>query len=348
MTGPQITVDLGAYRRNLVRIQTRVAPAGLMAVVKADAYGHGLVPIARAAVDAGVGWIGLLDIESGLRLRRAGIHEDVAIFAWLLAPAEDYGAAIAAKIDLGVSTVAQLEQIAAADGRIPARVHLKIDTGLHRNGADASDWPVLVSRALELDTRVELVGLWTHIAEASDSEDTAAIDRFHDAIGVAQGLGAAVTVRHLAASAASFYRADARFDLVRVGAFSYGIPPGSGATAESLGLEPVMSLCAPIYSVHNGIAEVAIGSGDGISSAAADSMQVSITGTRYPIVAVSLDSLAVAVGTATVSCGEMAVVFGSGSVGEPTIQEWGDALGTIGEEIATRLSPRIPRHYVTS
>jgi alanine racemase len=345
VSGAEATIDLAAYRRNLDRIRTRVAPAGLMAIVKADAYGHGLLPIARVAVDAGVGWIGSLDIATGLRLREAGIHDDVAIFAWLLGPAEDYARAIEAGIDLGVSTVDQLDRIAAVGSAGRARVHLKIDTGLHRNGADAAQWPPLVRRALELDERVELVGVWTHIAEASDAEDSDAIEQFHAAIAVAQGLGAAFSVRHLAASAASFARADARFDLVRVGAFSYGISPGGGVTAASLGLEQVLTLAAPVMAVNDGLAIVATGFGDGVPGSAAGAMEVAIAGTRYPIVSVDVDSLEVAVGVAPVQPGDAAVLVGPGARGEPTLQEWGDALGTIGEEIVTRLSPRIPRRY---
>jgi alanine racemase len=346
VTGAEATIDLAAYRRNLDRIRTRVAPAGLMAIVKADAYGHGLLPIARVAVDAGVGWIGSLDIVTGLRLRKAGIHDDVAIFAWLLGPAEDYARAIEAGIDLGVSTIDQLDQIAGVGAAGRARVHLKIDTGLHRNGADAADWPALVRRALELDDRMELVGVWTHIAEASDAEDTDAIEQFHEAVAVAQGLGAAFTVRHLAASAASFDRADARLDLVRVGAFSYGISPGGGVTPASLGLEPVMTFTAPVRAVNNGMALIAAGFGDGVPGSAAGAMELAIGGTRYPIVSVHLDSLEVAVGTASVRRADTAVLFGPGSSGEATLQEWGDTLGTIGEEIVTRLSPRIPRRFV--
>jgi alanine racemase len=345
-SGPVATVDLRAYRRNIDRIRTRVAPANLMAVVKADAYGHGLLPIARTAVSAGVGWIGALDLATALELRAGGIHADVAIFAWLLGPNDDFAPPIEAGIDLGVSTVEQLEAIAASGASGIARVHLKIDTGLHRNGADAADWPALVGRALELEDRVDLVGVWTHISEASDAEDTVAIERFHEAIAVAQRLGAGFGVRHLAASAASFARADARFDVVRVGAFGYGISPGGGITPESLRLEPVLTLTAPVYAVRDGIARVAIGFGDGILGSAAGLMEVAINGTRHPIVDVEIDTLRVAIGTTTVSQGDTAVLFGSGSLGEPTLQEWGDRLGTIGEEIVTRLSPRIPRRHI--
>jgi alanine racemase len=345
MTEPTATIDLSAYRRNLAGLSARVAPATIMAVVKADAYGHGLLPLARAAVDAGIGWIGALDIETGLELRENGIPHDVAVFTWLLGPTEDFAPAIEAAIDFGVSSIEQLEAIASAVTGTRARVHLKIDTGLHRNGASAEEWPTLVARALELADRVDLVGVWTHIAEASERDDSVAIERFRSAIAVAERLGASVTVRHLAASAAAFERADARFDLVRIGAFAYGISPGGGVTPASLRLEPVMTLAAPLLAVGDGLATVGLGYGDGIPSSAAGTMRVAIGGRPYAIVTVELGTLTVEVGDAPVRPGDSAVFFGGGADGEPTLQAWADELGTIGEEIVTRLSPRIPRVY---
>lgn len=346
--GPEAVVDLAAYRTNLLTVATTVAPAEVMAVVKDDAYGHGLVEVARAATAAGVRWLGVLDVPTGIELREAGIFDEIALFAWLLRPDEDYRIAIEAGIDLGVSTFRQLDGIVAAESKTRARVHLKIDTGLHRDGASAGDWPALVARAVELQEAevLELVGVWTHIAEASDEEDTLAIQRFHSAIGVAQGLGAAFQERHLAASAASFARPDARFDMVRIGAFSYGIAPGGGIGPAQLGLIPVMTVSAPVVSVVGGFAVVDIGYGDGISSASAGAVDVTIGGVRYPIVAIGVETLRVEIGDAPVVVGERAVLFGSGMLGEPTLQEWADATGTIGEEIVTRLSERVPRRYV--
>lgn len=346
MNTPTATIDLAAYRRNLARLAKRVAPAALMAVVKADAYGHGAVPVARAAVAAGVTWLGVLDIGTGLELRRNGIPRDVALFTWLLGPNEDYTAAIDAELDFGVSTLGQLDAIARASVFGRARVHLKIDTGLHRNGASIEQWPDLVAHAVALSDRIELVGIWTHIAEASDNDDTVAIKRFRSALAIAERLGANVTVRHLAASAAAFGRADARFDLVRIGAFSFGISPGGGVTPSSLLLEPVMTLTAPVIAVRDGVATVGIGYGDGVPSSAAGLVQVSLEGVRHRVVSVQLDQLTVDTGKAIVREGDTAVLFGSGTDGEPTVQEWADKLGTIGEELVTRLSPRIRRRFL--
>lgn len=340
------SIDLDAYRRNLARIRSRVSPAEVMAVVKADAYGHGLIPIARAAVEAGIRWFGSLDIPTGLALRSATRAEDIHIFAWLLAPDDDFSSAVSASIDLGVSTIDQLERIADVAVSRRARVHLKIDTGLHRNGASIEEWPSLVSRAVSLASRIELVGVWTHISEASESDDTDAIGLFEHAIAVASDLGATFAVRHLAASAASNDRADSRFDVVRVGAFTYGIAPGGGVTADSLQLEPVMTLRAPVAAVVGSRAQVSIGFGDGIPSSAAGRMSIAINGRRHEITEVSLDSLTIEVDQPVdVAIGDTAVLFGSGGAGEPTLQEWGDTLETIGEEIVTRLNPLIERDH---
>jgi len=345
-----ITVDLDAYARNLDAIRTRVAPAEVMAVLKSDGYGHGLLPIARAATAAGITALGALDIDTALRLRDAGIGEEVLIFAWLLAPHDDLDAAVAAGIDLGVSSLDELNRAAAAasvrtDGR-RARVHLKIDTGLHRNGVSPAQWPDVVERAVWLRDSVELVGIWTHIAEASDDEDTDAITRFHSAVAVAQAVGAEPQLRHLAASAAAFFRADARLDLVRIGAFGYGISPGGGITPGELGLTPVMALTATVDSLGAGVARLAIGSGDGISSGAAGRVSVAVDGRRYPVIEVGLDAITLADPDGLLQPGDEAVLFGPGTRGEATLQEWADATGTIGEEIVTRLSPDIRRRYL--
>jgi alanine racemase len=154
----------------------------------------------------------------------------------------------------------------------------------------------------------------------------------------------------LAASAAGLARVDARFDLVRIGAFGYGISPGGGIAPSALDIVPVMTLSAPVLAVSDGLAELGIGYADGISSAAAGVLDVAINGSRYPIVAVGLDRIVVdlgsdAVGSDVVEPRDRGILFGDGSRGEATLQDWGDSLESIGEEVVTRLSPRIPRHY---
>jgi alanine racemase len=343
--GTEVMVDLDAYRANLATLQAAVAPAGLMAVVKADAYGHGLIPVARAAVECGITWIGALDLETGLELRSAGIGREISIFAWLLGPDEDYRTAINAGIDLGVSTLQQLDQIADAGARTRARLHLKIDTGLHRNGASEEEWPALVARALELEKEgiAEVYAAWTHISEASDEEDSEAISRFDAAVAVAEVRGARFALRHLAASAAGFLRADSRFDLVRMGAFTFGIAPGGGIGPDQLGLVPVMTLSSRAVETADGRVALPIGFGDGLSSMAAGRVEVATVDGRRPIESVGIDSTGI--GQAELRVGDRVVFFGNGAAGEPTLQEWADSTGTIGEEIVTRLGKHLRRSY---
>ena len=195
---------------------------------------------------------------------------------------------------------------------------------------------------------MRITGAWTHISEASAEEDSAAIARFVSAVSVAEALGAEFEVRHLAASAAGYARPDSRFDLVRMGAFTLGISPGGGITADELGLEPVMTLQSRVERITEDhgtlLGLVPMGSGDGILSECAGRMSVAIAGRRYPISSVTLDGMSVEVDQ-NVAPGDTVTLFGPGAHGEPTLQEWADALGTIGEEIVVRLSPLITRRY---
>lgn len=344
-------IDLDAYRHNIALLAARMAPAELMVMVKADAYGHGLLPVALTALDCGIRSIGVLDAESGLALRSAGIGSEVRLFAWLFSTVEDYRPLIEADIDLGISHLHQLERIAAANASRRARLHLKIDTGLHRNGATVEEWPLLVGRALQLQASgvVELYGAWTHIGEASDREDTVAIERFDRAIAEAQSLGASFSMRHLAASAAAFARGDARYDTVRVGAFTYGIAPGGGIGPATLNLRPVMSLQTEVLEVIGSgsrrFARIPVGFTDGVPAAAAGRVSVSLAGIRMPLVSVGPGHSEIDVSGGPASVGDGVVLFGTGDSGEQTLQEWADALDTIGEELAVRVGPRIPRQY---
>ena len=351
----EIVVDLSALRHNLDVLTARVAPAQVMVVVKNDAYGHGLVHVARAAVDSGISWIGALDVPTALTLREAGIAPPTRIFAWLLDPADDPGAAVSASIDLGISTVDQLQSIASSPSSSTARVHLKIDTGLHRNGATPEDWPDLVRLARSLEDRgvVEIVGVWTHIAEADDHEDSLSIARFDEAVAVARDLGVAAPLRHLAASAAGFARADARFDLVRFGAFTYGLPPGDGPSAHSMGLRQVMTMRAPVSSIEvlpdgRRRASIDLGFADGLSTLAPGRVGVALHGRRHPLVGpLEVDRAWIGLDDdADVAVGDLVTLWGDGSAGEQTLQEWGDATETMSEELVVRLSPRIPRRFV--
>jgi alanine racemase len=289
----------------------------------------------------------VLDVPAALVLRDAGI--DAPLFAWLHGTRTDFGAAIDARVDLGISAPWQLGAILAAARDEPARLHLKIDTGLHRNGANPEDWPALVSAAVaaERDGRVRIVGLWSHLADASPDDDAAALVEFERAVAVARDLGAEPEVLHLAASSAGIRMPEARFDLVRFGIAAYGISPFDDRSGRELGLTPVMALRAPVLEVLGGVARVGIGSGDGIHPPAIGQAEAFVRGQRRRITALDVDSLAIDVDGLGVEPGDEVTLFGSGDDGEPTAEEWARWAGSIGDEIVAKIR-RLPRVYRSS
>ncbi|PWB96778.1 alanine racemase [Salinibacterium hongtaonis] len=347
LVASEAIVDLGAFAHNVRHLRSVVRPAELMVVLKANAYGHGVAETGAAAVAAGARWLGVLDIDSALRLRESGIDPGIRIMAWQYLPDQRFDRAVQADIDLGVSTITELEAVAAAAGAAPARIHLKIDTGLMRNGATADDWPALVVAARELQARrrVAIVGIWTHLAEASEDADSAAVDRFVAAVDVAAGLGVTFEFRHLAASSAGFRRDDVRFDMVRMGGHTWGIPSFDGVTASDMGLIPVMTLRSEVTAVKGDLAEVPLGYADGVPVRAAGLLDVAIRGRRRRIRSVGIDYVVIE-DSADVAVGDEVTLFGSGAAGEQTVREWGDLTQTLGDEIVTRISSRVARRYV--
>ncbi|MDO9397671.1 MAG: alanine racemase [Herbiconiux sp.] len=361
----EAVIDLDAFRHNVRVLSDLARPAETMLAVKADAYGHGMVPLARAALESGATSLAVLDIPAALALRAAGIT--APIFAWMHDPDALFGEAAEADIDLGISAVWQLDAIAAAGASRAPRVHLKIDTGLSRNGATEADWPALVTAALEHDRRgaVRLHAAWSHLADASPEDDAAALARLRRAVEVAEGLGARFALLHLAASSAGIREPEARLDLVRFGIAAYGISPFDDETARDLGLRPVMTLRAAVASVkrvpagqgvsygftyrtpaETTLALVPLGYADGIPRIASGRGEVWIGGRRHPIAGrIAMDQFVVDVGDTPVAPGDEVVVFGEGDRGEPTAEEWAGFAETIGDEIVARVGPRVPRVY---
>jgi alanine racemase len=361
MTSPrrEARIRLEALAGNVEVLRRAVTPARLMAVVKADAYGHGAVHVARAAVDAGADWLGVADLDEALALREAGI--DAPVLAWLHGAAPDFRAAVDAGVDVGVSTRAQLEA-AAATG---ATVHLKLDTGLSRNGFAPAEAPAAFARAAELERagRLRVRGLMSHLSGTSPADDAAQRDAFAAAIGEAEAAGLAPELRHLSASLAALTLPDARFDLVRVGIALYGIAPDPAVDAVALGLGPVMELATEVAAVRRvpagagvsygythrtggetTLALVPLGYADGIPRHASGRAEVAIGGVRYPQVGrIAMDQFVVDVGDAGVRVGDEVVVWGDPADGAPGAGEWADAAGTIGYEIVTRVGPRVVR-----
>ncbi|GAB6901288.1 alanine racemase [Kineosporia succinea] len=367
-------VDLDAIAAN-VRVLRGLAPtAAVMAVVKADAYGHGLLPSARAALAGGASWLGTAQISEALQLRAAGIT--VPVLSWLTVPGDQFAAAIEHHVDIGVSAPWALAEIAAAarDQGRAARVQLKVDTGLNRNGCTLADWPQLVEDALKLqaDGLVSVVGAFSHFVESdapANPVNELQLAAFRAALEVAEQAGARFEVRHIANSAATLTNPDAHFDLVRPGLAVYGLDPAPGATGET-GLRPAMTLLGRVSNVKavpagqgvsyghtyvtstdTEVAIVPLGYGDGIPRHASSAGPVQLAGHTFHIAGrVCMDQVVVDLageGVGRVREGDVAVLFG-GAPGEPTAQDWALAAGTISYEIVTRLSARVPRLYIGS
>ncbi|TFV53495.1 alanine racemase [Blastococcus sp. TF02A-35] len=370
-TGAEIVVDLDAIAANTAALRERVRRP-LMAVVKADAYGHGLVPAARAALAGGADQLGVTVLEEGLALRAAGVTAPV--LTWLNGPGADYAAALTADLEVSVNAVWALAEVVAAaraTGR-PARLHLFVDTGLSREGATAAEWPGLVAAAVraQADGDVTVVGLWSHMAYAdAPTHPTigAQVRAFEEAVGIARSAGLTDARRHLANSAATVALPDTWFDMVRPGVAVYGLDP-LGGDAAAHGLRPAMTVRARValakrvpagsgvsyghtYTTpaETTLALVPVGYADGVPRAGGNSAPVLAAGAQRTIAGrVCMDQFVVDVGDAAVAPGDEVVLWGPGDGGEPTAQQWADATGTIHYELVTRIGGRFARRYVGS
>ncbi|MEU1374430.1 alanine racemase [Streptomyces triculaminicus] len=364
-------VDLAALRANVRALRARAPRAQLMAVVKADAYGHGAVPCARAARQAGAEWLGTATPHEALALRAAG--DTGRLLCWLWTPGGPWREAVEADIDVSVSGLWALEEVIAAvraAGR-PARVQLKIDTGLGRNGCQPGDWEKLVAAARDAERAglVKVTGVWSHFAcadEPGHPSIRAQLGVFEDALSYAAREGLTPEVRHIANSPATLTLPETHYDLVRTGVAMYGISPSPEVgLPEDFGLRPVMTLTASLASVkrvpgghgvsyghlyvtpgETTLALVPVGYADGIPRAASGTGPV-LVGGKWRTVAgrVAMDQFVVDLGGDTARVGDEAVLFGPGDRGEPTAEDWARATGTIAYEVVTRISARVPRVY---
>lgn len=367
-----VVVDLAAIRHNVETLRAAAPGTQLMAVVKADGYGHGLVPSARAALAGGATWLGTAQHGEAVALRDAGIS--ARLFTWLHVPGTDFGAALSRDVDLGVSTTWALDEIASAAqvlGR-PARIHLKVDTGLARGGAFGADFDRLVAdaRRYEREGVVTVVGVWSHLV-SSDVPDapvtSAQLLVFGEAVRTAEAAGCRLEVRHLANSAATLTAPRTHYDLVRPGIAAYGLTPVPAvASSVDLGLVPAMTVTARLAGVKRvpagqGVSYghayttatetvlglVPMGYADGIPRNASNVGPLAVAGARHTIAGrVCMDQVVVDLGPgSTATAGDEVVLFGADPAG-PTAQDWADATGTISYEIVTRIGPRVPRVLV--
>jgi alanine racemase len=351
-----VEIDLGAVAHNVHVLRAAASPAAVWAVVKADAYGHGAVPAARAAVEAGADSLCVALVDEGLELRAAGI--DAPILVLSEQPPEQAAAAAAAGLQLTVSSPAG---IAAARG---TPMHLKIDTGMHRAGCAPGD-----AVALAREAGADLVGVSTHLACADDpaSPVTAGqLECFTRVLAELRGAGIDPGIVHAANSAAALAHPAARFDAVRAGIAVYGARPGPGVADVCADLRPVMRLVARVSSVRR------VGAGEGISyghryrtssvtTAAtvplgyADGVprryglvggEVLVGGRRRPIAGVvTMDQLVLDCGTASVAVGDEVVLIGHQGDEEITVEEWAERLDTITYEVTCGIRRRVPRRW---
>jgi alanine racemase len=366
---PEALIDLGAIKDNVAALVRHVAGAQVMAVVKADGYGHGMIPAGTAAVAGGATWLGVNHVAEALELRRAGLT--VPVLCLLAAPGAPHEDAIRHDVDLSAGSAALVRDITAAAKRAgrPARLHLKADTGMSRGGATAADWPGLVDAALAAQAAglARVVGLWSHLA-CADIPGHPSIatqeEAFRNAVEIAERAGAQPEVRHLANTPATLTLPQTWFDLVRPGGGVAGLSTLPGGAPGWL--RPAMTVRTELVQVkrvpagtgvsygHRYITDseatlglVPLGYAEGIPRSATNIAQVLVRGRRWTISGtVCMNQFVVDFGDAPVEAGDRVVLFGPGDAGEPTAQDWADALGTLSYDIVTRFAGRVPRRYL--
>ena len=366
-------IDLDALRANVSILHEAAPTAALLAVVKADAYGHGLVECSKAAVSAGASYLGVALAQEAIALRQASIT--TPILAWLLQTdsVDEWVELVLADVEVSVSSVRGLQKAieAATQTGTTARIHLKVDTGMGRAGASLQAWEGLLRDSAQAvaEQSIEVVGVWTHLAFADQPENPIVehqLEVFHQALGQAESLGIKPALRHVANSAATFKTPKAHFDMVRPGIAVYGLSPGVGVgTSQELGIRPVMTFSANVIQVKElpaghgvsygheyvtttdtSVALLPVGYADGVPLAGSNVGPILI-GSRARTIAgrVCMDQVVVDIGTDQVVEGDEAIFFGPGDSGEPTADDWASAANTIGYEIVTRIGPRVPRIF---
>lgn len=359
----EATIEMDAIADN-TRHFRRLTGVEVIAVVKANAYGHGAAATAVAALSGGATRLGVADLSEALELRRQGIT--APIMAWLHEPGQRFTDAAEHGIEVGISSFDQLEAAgAAADSTGPVSVHLKLETGLSRNGIPPSDWGRVLAEAARLERigRIRIVGLFSHVSNTSPAEDRAALARFEEGTAAAASVGITPEIRHFAATAAAIDLPDTRLDAVRIGIGLYGLSPFDDRSSAELGLRPAMTLRAAVAAVRRvpagsgvsygydyranhdtTLALVPLGYADGIPRQASGRGPVTINGRRFTVAGrVAMDQFVVDVGDTHVAVGDEVVVFGDPTVGVPSATEWANAAGTINYDIVTRIGNRVPR-----
>jgi alanine racemase len=371
MSRASAEINLSAITQNFKSIKSRTT-ADVLAVVKADAYGHGLIPVSKALEEAGADWFGTALLEEAINLRKAGILKP--IISWLTPLGEDFKSAIDLDIDLGIPSIDLLDEVikaASLTGKA-ARIHLEIDTGMSRGGV-LSGWDQLIKSVLVGVNlkQLKVIGIWSHFARADEPAELMnqeQLSLFEEKVNQAKTAGIDAQFIHIANSAALFTNKSTHKNIIRSGIALFGLSPDVKTIGDSssLGLKPAMKLKAKLNLVkevkagssvgYGGTAVlksdtklgvVALGYADGIPRNTNNLAGVFVDKKRAPIIGrVSMDQFVVDLGvTSNAKTGDEVIVFGDGSGGEYTVDEWAKAANTINYEIITRIGPRVPRIY---
>ena len=366
----EAVIDLAAVAHNVGVLREHAGSAQVMAVVKADGYGHGATAVARTAVAAGAAELGVATIPEALDLRRGGITAPV--LSWLHPPGTDFAPALNADVQIGVSSVRQIDDLLDAVARTgrTAEVTVKVDTGLNRNGVAAREYPEVLEalgRGVAIGA-LRLRGIMSHLASGDEPHNPVndlQAQRFAAMLAEARGKGLRFEVAHLSNSPSAMTRPDFAFDMVRPGVAVYGLSPIP--ERGDMGLRPAMTLRCPVAMVksltagdavsygHTWIAErdttvalLPIGYADGVFRTLSGRIDVMINGRLRPSVGrICMDQFVVDLGPGgtDVAEGDEAVLFGPGDSGEPTAQDWADLLGSIHYEVVTSPRGRVRRRY---
>ena len=371
MSRASAEINLSAIADNIKLIKGKTN-AQVLAVVKADAYGHGLIQVGKAAEAAGANWLGTALLEEGIALRNSGIK--VPIISWLTPLGEDFKTAINLDIDLSISSIELLTDVIAAGKvvkKIP-RVHIEVDTGMSRGGV-GDDWQLFLTELSKTvkANEINIIGIWSHFARADEPEQAMnqeQLNTFEDRIKSASDVGIKPEFIHIANSAAALTNNVAHKNIIRWGIGLYGLSPDINnlGDSKSLKLKPAMRLKAKLHLVKAVKAGVSVGYGgtaitksdtklgvvtlgyaDGVPRNANNLAGVFVDGKRAPLIGrVSMDQFVVDLGiNSSAKTGDEVIVFGDGSSGEYTADEWAKASGTINYEIVTRIGSRVPRIY---
>jgi alanine racemase len=351
----EIQIDLARIQNNYKQLKSLVAPSEVMAIVKANAYGHGMHEVAQALEDISVDALGVADLEEAIALRAAGIKS--RLMCWILSAEDDFEMAAEQEIELGISNFAVLAAALSANVK---NIHIKVDTGLGRAGFAKSEWAAVFEKLSG-----KTIGLFSHLSNTSEEEDRKQEKLFLEAESVALEAGVKISQRHLAATAGALSYPSMRFEMVRCGIGIYGLNPWDDREFSQYQLQPAMRAVSEVVNLkrveagqgvsygyryrtdrETTLALVPFGYSEGMPRIAVGA-KVLIAGKLFEISGrVAMDQFVVDVGDHDVALGSEVVIFGDSTKGEPTAEDLGASASTINYEIVTRIGGRAKRVYL--